>query len=154
VEADRMIGESYPLSHRIPRAVLVLVVNLVFWIIVPIAIGGLLSKESTSTALSTPSFVYTFGAVITALQVLAALTKGMAVSVPFNTGTYLAEAYYVWAATNGGNLAISAGGLAVTFGFAPIVYLLMLPLLFNAIRFPVTFLLEQSEVARPFSDQL
>jgi hypothetical protein len=136
------------------RAALVLVANLVFWILIPIAIGGLLSKESTPTPLSTPSFIYAFGAVITALQVLAALTQGMAVSVPFNTGSYIAEAYYVWAATNGGSLAISAAGTAVTFDFAPIVYLLMLPLLFNALRFPVTFLLEQSEAARPFSDTL
>jgi len=149
-----MIGENYTLGHRILRAALVFVANLVFWILIPIAIGGILSKSSTSTPLSTPSFVYAFGAVITALQVLAALTQGMAVSVPFNPGSYIAEAYYIWAATNGGNLAISAGGLDVAFGFAPLVYLLMLPLLFNAVRFPVTFLLEQSEVARPFSDEL
>jgi hypothetical protein len=149
-----LIGESFPLTHRIFRAALILVANLVFWILIPIALGGLLSKESTSTPLSTPSFVYAFGAAITALQVLAALTQGMAVSVPFNTGSYLTEAYYIWAATDGGKLAISAGGLDVSFGFAPLVYLLMLPLLFNAVRFPVTFLLEQSEVARPFSDAL
>jgi hypothetical protein len=149
-----MISEYYSLSHRALRAALILVANVVLWIAIPIAMGNLLSRGSTQTPLSTPAFIYAFGAVITGLQVLAALTQGMAISVPFNSGSYVAEAYYIWAATDGGKLAVTSGGNNVVFSFVPILYLLILPLLFNAVMIPMNFLLEQSEVARPLSDTL
>lgn len=101
-----------------------------------------------------PAFIYAFGAVITGLQVLGALTEGMAVSVPFVSGSYVVSAYYIWVATSGGNLPLSAAGLAVVLSFRPIVFLLMLPSLFGALRAPLTFLLEESEVARAFPNEL
>jgi hypothetical protein len=115
-------------------------------------IGNALSAVSKSIPLTESSFIYAFGATITGLQVLAALTQGMAVSVPFASGSYLASAYFIWAATNGGDIAVLTGGLSVSFSFAPLVYLLMLPLFFGALRAPITFLLEESEVARAVTD--
>ncbi len=149
-----MIGERVPLSNRLFRAILLTVMNFVFWVLIPSYLGTLLAQSSQGVPLGSASFVYGFGLSITAVQALAALTQGMAVSVPLTSGGYLAEAYYIWAATNGGSLQVNASGLNMVLGFAPLVFLLILPALFGAIRAPIMFLLEQSEVARPFPDEL
>jgi len=149
-----MMGSKVSWKRRVTRAAYILVFNVVLWIAIPSLLGEVLSQTLPSTPLSSASFIYAFGAVITALQTLAALTEGMAVSVPFNSGGYIASAYYIWAATEGGNLSFSTSGLNIALGFAPIVFLLMLPALFGAVRMPILFLLEQSEVARAIPDEI
>ncbi len=149
-----MIGEPVPLRKRVFRTILLTVMNLVFWVLIPSYLGSILAQSSQGVPLGSTSFVYGFGLPITAVQALASLTQGMAVSVPLTSGGYLAEAYFIWAATNGGSLQVDASGLKMVLGFAPLVFLLALPALFGAIRAPIMFLLEQSEVARPFRDEL
>ena len=149
-----MMGVEVPWKSRIPRAVLVGVLNLIFWVVVPGFLGMLLSQSGESSPLTSITFVYAFGLAITGVQVLGALTQGMALSVPFTTGGYLAEAYYIWLATNGGNLSFAASGVSIGLGFAPLVYLLMLPSLFSALRSPVAFLLDQSEINRAIEDKV
>jgi len=138
----------------VAKAALVFVVNAALWILLPGLLGQYLSRALPSTPLAIPTFVYTFGAAITGLLVLGALTEGMATSIPFTSGAYFVQAYYIWTATNGGNIAVSASGTSILLTFVPLVTLLMLPSLFSAIRGPLTFLLEDSEVARQAPDEV
>lgn len=130
-----------------------LVVNVIIWVIVPSYVFGLISGALPSSPLPiTPTFIYAFGAAITGLQVLGALTEGMAVSIPLVTGSHIALAYYIYAAVNGGTLALSAAGMGLSLDFRPLLYLMMLPSLFSAIRTPLTYLAEEHEAARPAAD--
>ncbi|HMD79295.1 MAG TPA: hypothetical protein VKF39_04850, partial [Nitrososphaerales archaeon] len=91
-------------------------------------------------------------AVITGLQVLGALTEGMIISVPFESGGYLAVAIYIYLAVDGGILALTTSGLGFVFSFQPLIFLLVLPPLYGALRTPVTYLMDYHEAARPSPD--
>lgn len=71
----------------------------------------------------------------------------MGLSVPFNSGSYIASAYYIFAAANGGILTVAEGGFSIELDFQLIVALMMLASLFNAVRIPITYLLEQTEAS-------
>jgi predicted neutral ceramidase superfamily lipid hydrolase len=148
-----MIGQKVGLKWRIARAAYIAILNAVVWIAIPRLLGSALQSLEPNTPLAAPSFVYAFGAAITAVQVLAALTQGGPLSAVFTAGGYLTEAYYIWTATGGGTLAFSISGTGIVLGIQPLVYLMMLPPLFGATRAPLNFLLEQSEVARPVPDE-
>ena len=139
--------------RRITRAVLLGVLNVILYILIP----SILFQYLTSIAPGVPipltqTLIYTFGAVITGLQVLGALTEGMIVSVPFESGGYLATAVYIYMAVDGGTLALSASGLGFVFSIQPLVYILVLPPLYGALRTPLSYLLEYHEAARPSPD--
>ena len=139
--------------RRISRAALRLVINVTLWVIIPSLIFGLISESLPSSPLTiSQTFIYAFGATITGLQVLGALTEGMGVSIPFVTGSHIASAYYIYAAVDGGTLALSTAGMGLSLDFRPLLYLTMLPSLFGAIRTPLTYLAEEHEAARPASD--
>ena len=137
-------------ERRIFRAFILLVINLTLWVIVPLfvfdSISGLLLLSSLTI---TTTFIYTLGLTITGLQVLGALTEGMATSVPSMAGSYVASAYYVYAAVNGGTLALSTAGIGVSLDLRPLLYLMVLPFLFSAVRAPLTYLADENEAARP-----
>ncbi len=118
---------------------------------VPSIILSSLTSPGSSLPL-TGTLIYTFGALITALQVLGALTEGHVLSVPFNSGSYLASALYIWLGTGGGRLSFAASGYQFVLSFQPLLFLLILPSLFSAIRTPLTYLLEQSEAGQAASD--
>lgn len=148
-----MSETSYTLWYRISKAGLVVVYNLVLWVLIPSVIFSELGRALPSSPIPLSNgFIYTFGIVITALQAIGTLTTGMAVSVPFVSGSFIAEAYYIWSAVSGGTLAFSASGLAITLAFQPLLFLLMLPSLFSAVKAPITYLLDQSEAALPSPD--
>jgi hypothetical protein len=136
------------------------ILNFIVWIIIPSFIYGTLAASLASTGVSlssigvplSPTFIYAFGGVITGLQVLAALTEGMAVSVPLVTGSYIASAYYIWTVANGGTLAIAQSGMNLTLSFQPLLFLTMLPSLFSVVRAPLNYLLEQHEAANPAAE--
>jgi len=107
---------------------------------------------SSSPMPITSTFIYTFGAIIIGLQVLAALTEGMTVSVPLVTGSHIAVAYYIYAAVNGGTLALTAAGMGLSLDLRPLLYLMMLPSLFSAVRVPLAYLAEEHEAARAAAD--
>jgi len=98
------------------------------------------------------AFIYAFGAIITGLRVLGALAEGTGASIPFVTGSYIASAYYIYAAVDGGTLALSTAGVGLSLDFRPLLYLMMLPWLFSAIRTPLAYLAEEHEAARPAPD--
>ena len=148
-----MIGESYGKRRRVLRALVLLVINTVLWILVPSLISSEIVSLLPSTPLASLSFIYAFGAMITGLQVLGALTEGMVVSVPFFSGSYVASAYYLWVAGEGGVLSTNVQGLQLTIEFRLLLFLLVLASLFNAARAPLYFLLHQSEVSRPAPDE-
>lgn len=154
-----MIAEHVPVSQRVSHTVWVAAENVVFWILVPYflslrlaALEGSLPSIAAGNPLFNPQFVLFFGAIITGLQVLGAITEGMAVSVPFLSGSHLARAYYIYSAAGGGLIALAFSGYNLTLAFQPILLLAMLPSLFSALRVPITFLMEQNEVAWPSPD--
>ena len=135
--------------RRIWRALIQLVINVIFWVVIPTLLYGQFSQITQSAHLPVSlDFIYAFGATITALQVLGALTEGMALSVVFISGSYITSAYYFWSALDGGNFAVATNGLNLTLSFEPLLFLIILPSLFWAIRAPLTYLTDQSEASR------
>ena len=139
------------------RASALAVFNTIIWVVIPYFISSQLSRLPNTATSASPGifslgFVYAFGAIITGLQVLGALTEGMAISVPFLSGSHITSAYYIYSAVSGGTLALEAAGMKLTFSFQPLLFLFILPSMFNAIKEPIEFLLERSEVARSASD--
>lgn len=98
------------------------------------------------------TLIYAFGAVITGLQVLSALTEGMGVSAAFESGSFLATAAYIWVVVDGGTLALSAGGLRFVLSFQPLLFLAVLPPLYGALRAPLSYLLDLHEASNPSPD--
>jgi hypothetical protein len=133
-----------------------LVINVTLWLIIPSLILGLISGLLPSSPYPRETimwaFIYAFGAIITGLRVLGALAEGTGASIPFVTGSYIASAYYIYAAVDGGTLALSTAGVGLSLDFRPLLYLMMLPWLFSAIRTPLAYLAEEHEAARPAPD--
>jgi hypothetical protein len=146
-----LFGQKISTRKRILKASWVLLLNVLLWIVLPFYIGTLLSKWVPSSPITIPAFVYEFGIVLTVLEVGAALTQGMAISVPFISAAALVSALYLWMITNGGNLAVSAQGTNLVLEFQLLVYLLIVPSLWAAIRAPLSYIVHrrnlQSEVA-------
>jgi len=133
--------------RNIPRAAFILASNAVVWILIPNFLSNAITSYVPTTSL-TSSLVITYGIVVTALQTLGALTRGMAISIPFNSASYIASAYYIYVAADKGVLALSYSGIEIRISFPLLLFLLMLPSLFNAVRVPITYLLEESEAGK------
>jgi len=132
---------------------LVALLNIILYIIIPsILLQYLASIDQGINIPLTPTLIYTFGAVITGLQVLGALTEGMIISIPFESGGYIATAVYIYMVFDGGDLALTAAGHSFIFLIEPLVFLLVLPPLYGALRTPITYLLEYHEAGRPSPD--
>ncbi|MBI3859155.1 MAG: hypothetical protein HY296_02785 [Thaumarchaeota archaeon] len=144
----RVFETTVSKRRRILRATAILVLNLLIWIVVPSYLGSVLLRTLPSTPLAIPAFVYTFGATITALEVAAALTEGMEISVPFVTATHLMTAYYLWVVTEGGLISVVANGAHVLLYFTPIVYILLVPSLFGAAKAPLAYYLQRRAMER------
>jgi len=134
-------------GHRVIRAALTLITNVVVWVLVPNLLSGFVTSSIPTTSFTT-TLVITFGIVITALQTLGALTEGMTLSIPFNSASYVASAYYIYIAADKGNLSLAYQGIRIQIVFPLLLFLLMLPSLFNVVRIPITFLLEMSEAGQ------
>ena len=145
---------SYSWSYRVSRSVWAAVVNLALWVMIPLLISDELKSfvPSAPVSIGIP-FILSFGIPITALQVLAAFSTGTAASVPLRSGSYLAEAYYIWSAAGGGALKVSVQSISVGVAFQPLLFLLMLPSLFASVSGAVGYLLEQSEAGRAAPDE-
>lgn len=148
-----MSGSPYSWRYRLYRALIAVAFNVFLWLVVPSFILGQLEQTlPASTAVTSTSFIYAFGITITGLQVMGALTMGTALSVPFVSGGYIAEAYYIWSAVGGGLLSLAVQGFGITISFQPLLFLLVLAPLFNAVKAPIGFLLDQSEASGPSPD--
>lgn len=131
--------QKVSLRRRLLKAAGVVVLNLIFWVVIPYYIGVYLSSRVPSSPLTVPTFIYEFGFLMTALQVGAALTEGMALSVPFISATYIVGALYLWLATNGGDLVFEASGMNFALGFRLIIIILIIPSIWGAIRAPLSY---------------
>jgi hypothetical protein len=140
-------GKKITTRRRIFKGSWVLIVNVVLWIVVPYYAGVLLAKYVPSSPITIPIFVYEFGIILTILDVAAALTEGMGISVPFISGAALVSALYLWIITNGGNMSVNAQGISLVLGFQLLVYLLIVPSLWAAVRAPLSYIIHRRNMS-------
>lgn len=126
-------------KRKLLRALWIVVGNAIVWIAIPYYLGMYLAKYAPSTPLAMPLFIYEFGILITVLQVGAALTDGSILWVPFASATSIVEAAYLWLATDGGEIAVSSGGIDVALGFRVLVLLLLAPPIWGALKAPLSY---------------
>lgn len=140
-------GKKISTRRRILKATWVLILNVILWIVVPYYAGVFLAKYVPSSPITIPTFVYEFGIILTILDVAAALTEGMGISVPFISGAALVSVLYLWMITNGGNMAVSAQGTTLVLGFELLVYLLIVPSLWAAARAPLSYIVHRRNIS-------
>jgi len=140
-------------GRRVTRAIMFALMNSILYIFIPLVLLSYLNSIAPGVSIPlTLTLVYAFGGTITGLFVLSALTEGMIVSIPFESGGYLATAVYIYVAVDGGTLALSESGFGFVFSMQPLIFLLVLPPLYGALRTPLSYLLEYHEAARPSPD--
>lgn len=110
------------------------------WIVIPYYVGAFLASRIPNTPLIIPTFVYEFGVLFVILDVGAAFFDGKGVSVPFLSGVAILSAVYLWLITNGGSLTFSTQGTSIALDFQLLVYLLIVPSIWAAIRWPLAYL--------------
>ena len=135
-----MYGKTVTTRKRITSAVWALVVNVIFWIVIPYYVGVFLSGRVPESALTIPTFVYEFGVIFIILEVGAAYFQGKAVAVPMISAVALLTVVYIWYATNGGVLGVEASGITIALSFRLLLYVIVLPSIWAAIRAPLTYL--------------
>jgi len=133
-------GKTVTTRKRILSAVWALVVNVVFWIVIPYYVGVFLAGRVPESALTVPSFVYEFGILFIILEVGAAFFQGKAVAVPMISGVALLTVVYIWYATNGGILGVETAGITIALSFRILLYVLVLPSVWAAIRAPLAYM--------------
>ena len=136
-----MYNPDIPRSKRIRSAAWALVVNVIFWIIIPYYIGTLLVGRVPETPLTIPTFVYEFGALFIILDVGGAYFRGKWQSVPCISGVAILTAVYLWLVTNGGDLSLTTSGISIGLEFRLFLYLFILPSIWAAIRTPITYMI-------------
>jgi hypothetical protein len=132
-------GKTFTTRRRILKALFALVINLVFWVVIPYYIGALLVGKVGGTPITIPTFVYEFGALFTILEVGAAFFDGLAACVPFLTGVAILSAVYLWLVTNGGDLSVVTSGITVALDIRLLVYVFIVPSIWAAVRAPVSY---------------
>jgi len=135
-----MYGQTITTRKRITSAVWALVVNTIFWIVIPYYVGVFLAGRVPESALTVPIFVYEFGILFTILEVGAAFFQGRAVSVPLISAVALLTVVYIWDATNGGLLGVETSGITIALSFRLMLYVLVLPSIWAAIRAPLSYM--------------
>jgi len=137
------------MRRRILSSIWAFIVNFVLWIVIPYYVGTLLVGRVPDSALTIPSFVYEFGALFIILEVGAAFFQGKAISVPFVSGAALLSVVYLWLVTNGGNLTVTTSGIDITLGFQLLLYVLVLPLIWSAMKAPLSYLVWRRSMGAP-----
>ncbi len=135
-----MYNPNVSMRKRIASALWALVLNAVIWIVIPYYIGTLLAGKVPDTPLTIPTFVYEFGILFIFLDVGAAFFQGKAISVPFISGAAILSAVYLWLVTNGGVLSFSSSGMSFGLGFTMLLYVLILPSIWSAIKAPISYM--------------
>jgi hypothetical protein len=133
-------GKTFTTRRRVLKALFALVINLVFWVVIPYYIGAFLAGKVGGTPLTIPTFVYEFGALFTILDVGAAFFDGLAACVPFLSGVAILSAVYLWLVTNGGDLSVATSGITVALDIRLLVYVFIIPSVWAAIRAPIAYL--------------
>jgi len=133
-------GQTITTRKRVTSALWALVVNAVFWIVIPYYVGVFLTGKVPESALTIPTFVYVFGILFIILEVGAAFFQGKAVAVPMISAVALLTVVYIWYATNGGVLGVDTSGITLALSFRLMLYVLVLPSIWAAIRAPLSYL--------------
>ncbi len=136
-----MYNPDIPMRKRVASAVWALVLNTIIWIVVPYYVGTLLAGRVPETPLTIPTFIYEFGILFIILDVGAAFFQGKAISVPFISGAAILSAVYLWLVTNGGVLSFSSSGMSFGLGFTMLLYVLILPSIWSAIKAPISYMI-------------
>lgn len=136
----RVYGQSFTMRRRVLNTVWALAVNAVFWIVIPYYLGVFLIGRVPDSALTVPTFVYEFGVLFIALEMGAAFFRGKATGVPFVSAVALLTVVYLWYATNGGDLQVVTSGITVALGFRLLLYVIVLPSIWGAVRAPLSYL--------------
>jgi len=136
-----MYGQNITTRRRVLSAAWALLINAIIWIVIPYYIGSLLVGKVPDSAITVPTFVYEFGAIFIILAVGAAFFQGKAIGVPFISGTALLTVVYLWLVTNGGNLSVRESGIDVGLGFQLLLYVIIMPSIWAAIRAPLSYLI-------------
>lgn len=134
-------GKSFTRKRRVLKALWALLINVVFWVVIPYYIGQFLQGRVGGTPLTIPAFVYEFGALFTILDVGAAYFDGLAACVPFLSGVAILSAVYLWLVTNGGALSVAASGITVALDIRLLVYIFLIPSIWAAVRAPLAYLI-------------
>ena len=133
-------GKTFTMRRRVLKALFALVINVIFWVVIPYYLGVLLSGKVGGTPLTIPTFVYEFGALFTVLDVGAAFFDGLALCVPFLSGVAILSAVYLWLVTNGGDLSVATSGITLALDVRLLVYVFIIPSIWAAIRAPMAYL--------------
>jgi len=136
-----MYGQTFTMRRRITSAAWALVVNVIFWIVIPCYLGVFLTGRVPDSALTVPTFVYEFGILFVILEVGAAFFRGKAAGVPFVSAVALLTVLYLWDATNGGLLVVETSGITLALGFRLLLYVIVLPSIWGAARPPLSYLI-------------
>ena len=134
-----MYDQTITTRKRITSAVWAFVVNAIFWIVIPYYVGVFLTGKVPESALTVPTFVYEFGILFIVLEVGAAFFRGKAVAVPLISAVALLTVVYIWYATNGGILGVETSGITLALSFRLMLYVLVLPSIWAAIRAPLSY---------------
>ena len=135
-----MYGQTITMRKRITSAVWALVVNTIFWIVIPYYVGVFLTGRVPDSALTVPTFVYEFGILFIILEVGAAFFKGKAIAIPMISAVALLTVVYIWYATNGGVLGVETSGITLALSFRLMLYVIVLPSIWAAIRAPLSYM--------------
>ena len=135
-----MYGQAITTRKRFTSAVWALVVNTFFWIVIPYYVGVFLTGRVPESALTIPTFVYVFGIIFIILEVGAAFFQGKIIAVPMISAVALLTVVYIWYATNGGILGVQTSGITLALTFRIMLYVLVLPSIWAAIRAPLSYL--------------
>ena len=139
--------------RRITRAIVLFVLNLVVWVVLPEFLFSLVTNIAPSNSLSmTATSMYALGFTITGLQVLGALAEGTVTSIVLKSGSYISLAYYLYSIVNGGTVTLTTAGIRTSLDFQPLLFLIVLPPLYNAIRAPLTYFAQEYETNETLSD--
>ena len=133
-------GKTFTRRRRILKAMFALVVNVIFWVVIPYYIGTLLVGKVGGSPLTIPTFVYEFGALFTVLDVGAAYFDGLAACVPFLSAVAILSAVYLWLVTNGGDLSVAASGITVALDIRLLVYVFIVTSVCAAVRPHIAYL--------------
>jgi hypothetical protein len=129
------------MGRRAARATIYALFNALLWLYVPRLYLGLLGPLLPAPPPGPGLMALGLG--ITALQAAATLLEGTALGAGLSSGAFLASAYLTYLLANGGRLALALKNISVELNFAALLWVLLLPLLFNAIKAPLLYLLRE-----------
>jgi hypothetical protein len=140
------MARSKGIGSRALRAAVSGAVNALIWLYLP---KLYLTTLGPAFGISQPQgLLLSLGLVITFAQMTAAFLQGTLASALLGLAAYLGSAYLTYLLANGGVLALSFMALRLEVNFKPLLWLLLLPLLYNAARAPLLYALDQRKDRR------